>query len=1386
MPKPRFIALVIFAVFLLHVRAVAAVEGELEVQFSGVREILRSFCMDCHSTKEQQGELDLERFSTLQQVRADLKPWQAMIQQLETLEMPPKDQPQPSDHDRKQLVGWVKLMLNIESRRRSGERGKVPLHRLSNTEYDNTVRDLTGIDLRPAKDFPVDGAAGEGFTNAAEALSMSPAMMAKYVNAAKKIADHAVLLPNGFRFSQYSTRRDWTDESLAALRAFYGQFTADGKLPLKPYLTTLMRNRSDLNSGKVTLGQLAEQDRLSPQYLTSLWNGLHHSDASYPLDRVREMWQQSNQTSDGDGAVDAIMDEVSRWSDRLWEFPKIGSYVNSHRQRGKEPAFAQSRTLAFGFDPVPGQSDVVVQLAAHQRGGPAVNVVWENPRFIAGDRPTLALRDYQEFGGQFEVDLAALFANTESYLRGVVDSAFDPSMSHQQLAIKYDVHPLLMERWIRVAGFDPESASEKVPGRVVADVELQLLNESSPNPNEPAVGGWRFKGSDLPIVVSNSSDQTLNIPGRLLPHSVAVHPTPIEFVAVVWTSPVSGRVRVHGAVNDADSNCGNGVAWRIEKKSVTRSVVVAEGNVDLGMSHKVEPMELDVIVGDQLLLAVGARDNNHVCDLTEVAFTIAMIGQPDRIWDLADDVADNIQSGNPHADGDGARGVWRFVKGPSSARVDSSPNSLEDTLLFQWQSAAAKPDRRDEAERLAGQIKRLLIGDRPGQDDPNRALFDHLVSVSGPLVKGLDLAGLNISSRDRANLDDLVAEIRSGENSFVTASDQVTQLRLPAALLRDYQFVVDCRLAMPHNDGAVQFQLTTLSTPADNGWTDTEPVVVGAEGNGRQQLIDGLGRFRQLFPPFVCYPHVIPVDEVVCLKTFHREDEPLRTLFLDDGQTAQLERLWAEHRFITKFPLVENEYLPLFIGFVTQDQPKETLELFEGKRPMFQRWADEFENDFNEAATAQMAQLLTLAERAYRRPLATSDRNRLTSLYAMLRAKEVSHEPALRSVVASVFMSPSFLMHLEQANGKETGVVNDWELASRISYFLWASSPDDELWELARSGQLHQPDVLAEQTKRMLQDGRVRSLAIEFGTQWIHVRGFDRYDGKNETLFPMFESLRGPMYQEAVLMFEDFFGNNGTVAELLDADHTFLNEALAKHYGIDGVIGSRWRRVDGVKRHGRGGVLGLASVQSKQAGASRTSPILRGNWVVETLLGEKLPLPPPNVPQLPESEIGNGGLTMREITQMHVSDRQCAGCHQRIDPYGLAFEHFDAIGRRRDADLGGLPVDASAELRDGTKFEGIDGLRSYLMTEKKQTIASLFYQRLLGYALKRSVSISDQELLDHLIRITEHGDSGVTDAVVAIIQSRQFRGVNASSVESVTGDPVGDQKKNEANNEASK
>lgn len=1362
-----------FVVVLLH-RPSAGGDGaaanklpqESKAEFAAVvKPLLKKYCLDCHSTKARKGSLDLERFATLDDIRKDVKPWQGMIEQIEAGEMPPKNKPQPTDVEKKQLIAWVRGFMDAEARARVGDPGHVPLRRLSNAEYDRTIRDLTGVDLRPTREFPADGAAGEGFTNAAEALSdISPALLSKYLNAAKDIADHAVLLPDGFRFSPTKTRRDWTDESLTKLREFFADYAPpDGKLPFAMYLEATVRHRDALLSGKSTVAEVARTERLHAKYLGILWRALTDEVPSYPLDSIRARWRTATEKD-----VPAVAAEVSAWQAVVWKFEPVGSYRYGHtvRQVANNPAATSMQALRLAVKPTPGQSDVTLFLVNREVGTGAngKQVVWQRPRFEAAGKPPLLLRDFDTYGAAFEVEYPTVFANCAKYLGAVAEAAHDRKLNVKDLAKRHGLDAEFLKRWIDVLAVEPLGGEEKL-GRVVPPVPVELLDEKVQQANQrPALNGWKKRGAELPILVANSSGQAEQIPGRVPAHGLSVHPTPQEFVAVAWKSPIAGSVRVSARIAHAHPACGNGVAWWLEHRRGERATIFAEGALDLGKEAKTPPKTVKVAKGDTIFLAVDARDANHVCDMTELGFTLTDTEKAGRTWDLAADVADSALAGNPHADKLGQADAWSFVRGPSRAvGKGAGPVVPPDSLLGLWRDATADPNRRSDAAKLADQVQTLLSGPRPAKEnDPNRTLYDRLVSANSVLFAGVDAAKLG-KRRTPATPFALRKDRFTSDGNLVVAANSVTEIRLPAALLVGREFVVEGKLAAASDDRASQFLALTSPPAADLRWDGKSPVVAKSNGTGHARHLRGLDDFRQVFPLFVCFPRILPDDEVVCLKMYHREDEHLTRLFLNDDQARRLDRLWLDHRFISRQPVAENDYLPQFIGYVTQDQPKELLAFFEGQRPVFKKRADEFLKDEEAAVPKQLAVLLDFAARAYRRPLSEKEKAELLALYQAIRRKGAGHEEAFRGVLARVLVAPDYLFRIEQAPpGKDPAPVNDWELASRLSYFLWSSMPDDELRKLAAAGKLRDPDVLAAQTRRMLQDPRLRSLAIEFGTQWIHVRGIDELKEKNESLFPTFDAkLRRAVYEESILFFQDLFQGDRPVTAVLDADHTFLNDTLAKHYGIPDVTGPEWRRVDGVRRYGRGGILGLASVQAKQSGASRTSPVLRGNWVVETLLGEKLPKPPPNVPQLPEEE-GAGKLTVRQQVERHAKDQACAVCHVRIDPFGFALEKYDTIGRLRDKDLGGLAVETKVKLRDGTEFDGIDGLRTYLLTKKRDVIVRLFCKRLLGYALGRAVTLSDTALLNEMVDELNKSGGRVSAAVLTIVRSPQFRMVRGT------------------------
>jgi hypothetical protein len=546
-----------------------------------------------------------------------------------------------------------------------------------------------------------------------------------------------------------------------------------------------------------------------------------------------------------------------------------------------------------------------------------------------------------------------------------------------------------------------------------------------------------------------------------------------------------------------------------------------------------------------------------------------------------------------------------------------------------------------------------------------------------------------------------------------------------------------------------------LVTKPEFWYFSLAPIVVTEDTAVQQRLRASFDEFRQLFPPALCYTKIVPVDEVISLTLFYREDDHLVRLMLDEEQTRRLDRLWDELHFVGRDALATVDAFEQLLEYASQDADPT---VFEPMRQSINDRAAAFRQRLIDCEPQQLVSLIDFASQAYRRPLTTDEATGLNAFYNALRQEGSTHEEAFRLTLARVLVSPAFLYRIEKpVAGSEQGPVSDWELASRLSYFLWASQPDAELRRAAADGRLHEPEVLTAQARRMLCNAKVRRLAIEFACQWLQIYDFENLDEKSERHFPTFAGLRGAMGEESILFFTDLFQNGGSVLAVLDADYTFLNEALAEHYGIPGVTGAWWRRVEGVKKYSRGGVLAQAATLAKQSGASRTSPILRGTWISEVLLGERLPKPPQGVPPLPDDEAETEGLTMRQLVERHVSDPKCAGCHRRIDPYGFSLEAFDAIGRHRATDLAGRPIDTQVTAPDGTELEGFEGLRTYLLTTRRDAVVRQFCRKLLGYALGRAVQLSDEPLLARMQAALEANDYKVVVAVEAIVLSRQFR-----------------------------
>ena len=990
-----------------------------------IRPLIAKHCLGCHSARKKKGGLDLERFATLDQVRADIEPWQAVLEMLENGEMPPEGKPRPRPEEFRFVTGRLRALFDREAELRAGDPGPVPVRRLNNAEFTYTVRDLTGVDLRPAAQFPADGAAGEGFLNATDALSISPDFLAKYLDATKDVAAHVVLLPDGVRFSTSTFREDWVNEVHRQITGLYARYlTREGAIPLSRYLRATIAHRDAIRSGKKTLLQIAGAERLSPRYLKTLWNALTDDRPSLLLDGIRTKWKMAAPT-----AVPGLVADIAALQGLLWQRQEPrGERALADRFVPAPVSVAEKHSFELSLPEAKSGSDAMLYLVALQVNEPR-RIVLTRPRFRVGRGPELSLLD-------------ALQKSPKA----------PPAEGTRKLdASRFGRHP-----------------------------EGKPLDETS-------------------LLMKGSGVLEVRLPGSL----------------------VSNRTFVVQAGLEAD----------------------------------------------------GPREAVVLFDVRRT---------------------------------------------PALAQVDRDLN---------WQR-------------------------REGSKKP-------------PLL------------------------------------------------------------------------------------------VVHADDGIRRRIAESAEEFRRLFPARLCYPGLIVRDATVTLERFHRGDAPLSRLMLDRKERERLDRLWEELHYVSRDAMQVRDSLATLLQGEMAGYKTVLGEVH--------RRARETEKKLLASELSHLAFLLDVAARAWRRPLEEAERKSLGDLYRSLRKEDLPHDEAWRAGLSRILMSPRFLYRLEKAPaGTEPVRVSDWELATRLSYFLWSSMPDEELRRAAAAGRLHDPGELVRQTRRMLKDPKTRALAVEFGTQWVEVRGFDQFQGKNPELFPAFDAdLREAMYEESVLFFQDLFRADRPVRQMIDADHAFLNETLAQHYGISGVKGRDFRRVEGVKAKGRGGMLVHGSVLSKHSGASRTSPVLRGVWISEILLGEKLPRPPAEVPELPEDE-AKGELTVRQLVENHAAVKQCAVCHHRIDPLGFALEQYDTIGRRREKDLGGRPVDANARLTNGTRLEGIDGLKRYLLTERKAEFDRQFCRKLLGYALGRRVLLSDRKLLEEMVAALEKGGGRVSAAVLTLVKSRQFRFVRGS------------------------
>jgi hypothetical protein len=1091
-----------------------------------VEPFLKTFCHECHNQERAEAELNLMRYASASALTDDFRQWEHVVTFLKSGEMPPAKAKQPTAAERADILRVIADLMRTESRRLAGDPGIVLPRRLSNAEYNYTIRDLTGVDIRPADSFPVDPASGEGFSNTGEALTMSPSLFKKYFAAAQHVAEHVDFTPSGWSFAPYpvATYADQKKLHEQAILDFYNRHDVN----YEAYLAAAWRYRGLLPAGRPanepagrpTIEDWAVRQKLSPKYLRSLW-----------------------ETLSGDPAESVF---YTRWLRQRWQ--------------------------------------------ALPPPGPSAN-------------PDVSPRPPQE---------------------------------------------------------------------------LQSL-----------AGDLRKLGLML---------------------------CPLETQAIV-------------------SHAGNAPIQHIERRQQT----------------------------------AAARDTFNANLLTAARryhFEFRDLNKKESIRIVLDVSA--VESG----DAGGAGGAGR--EGGSG---DTGVSTGGFVILKDLNFSTANSD-----------------GYKPNDDKRNSPLVDVLQKhAPDQLVK------LIVGKHPSGDVFD--------PKSVVVPLNSSIELEIPTAAFANEKSInlyVDARLDREHTpSGMARFALRDRRSDGTGKGLEEFPFpLVNPDHASAGRLRESCQSLCAVVPNRFFY-----VDETRGLSAgfhliegFFRDDQPLCRHVLSDGENRELDRLWDELSFGTQiaermlrgfvfFERSERNFMkhPDFDSFKEEDPELATvasvLRLEQAyfqrsgvkgteedlvKHPIhtffaeIRRGLEQRSEQLKAAQPGYLRQLETFAESAYRRPLTDPEREQLQNFFHKLCAQEeFGIEKAVRASIVRILVSPHFCYRIDPPPpGQSVQPLSDLALASRLSYFLWSSQPDGELLAVAKAGKLHEDAVLRAQTRRMLKDPKVAGFALEFFGPWLRYRDFPGQESVSREVFPAFDAaLKQAMFEEPTRLATHLIRRDRPVTGLLNGDTTLVNKRLAQHYGLSfpSESGDEWREVAGLHQQGRSGLLGMAVFLTKNSQPQRTSPVKRGFWVVHHLLGEHIPAPPADVVALPAKETDTNGKTIRQLLASHTDDAKCARCHVRFDSIGLAMEGFDAIGRSRTKDLAGRPADNLVELPSGGKAHGVPEYSQYLVSQRADDFTGTLGRKFLGYALGRSLQLSDQPLLDAMQTKLRAHDYRFGILFETVVTSPQFR-----------------------------
>jgi mono/diheme cytochrome c family protein len=653
-----------------------------------------------------------------------------------------------------------------------------------------------------------------------------------------------------------------------------------------------------------------------------------------------------------------------------------------------------------------------------------------------------------------------------------------------------------------------------------------------------------------------------------------------------------------------------------------------------------------------------------------------------------------------------------------------------------------------------------------------------------------------------------------GPNDFVTEGSTMFEIPMPAGTTpMALNFQVEAELGK-QREQVVRIMISDRADGAVRG-QPTRALIGDMTTAGYKAFRSGVEQLVALLPPnshgeptpadkdpvpdpFDNTYNVPEHDEFVQKVKYIRDDRYVVAHLLDDATRTRLNQAW--HDLYAAYEYHDN-YLFLLAKHYHYDLNGKGIALMDKAAiaalpAAMQKYVTPLRREYDAAMTAQAAarprhlkDSLEFASRAWRRPLTEKEKLELRAFYEKTLAVDPDHRKALRALLTRILVAPQFLYRVEQgenAAGQSQDAqvlkssfhpqsairdpqLNSWEMASRLSFFLWASIPDDELRRAAAAGELTTTPGIQRQVKRMVADAKARRLATEFFGQWLGFYHFNEYRGVDTSRFPEFtDDVRDAMYDEAVSFFEHIVRKDRPLREMLTADYTFLNRDLAKFYGVKKDIKAveQAELVTSANAFQRGGLLRLGAVLTATSAPLRTSPVKRGDWILRRILGTPTPPPPADAGSLPADDKLFGGLSLKAKLEQHKRNTACANCHLRIDPLGFSLERYDSTGRWRDKYPDGNAIEDSAALPDKTEITGVDGLLKYLQAKDAQ-VRKTMAQKLIGYALGRTVLASDQLLVERMV--AAGNDATFTQLATEIATSNQFRSRRGREENPVTG-----------------